>query len=68
MPNFRCYFMDASGHIILPADIDAEDLETAKHRAFDIMCSEETVRSSSIGGMEIWQDKIRVYPEGATAL
>ena len=68
MPSFRCYFMDAKGHIILPADIDAEDLESAKHRAFDIMCSEEMVRSSSIRGMEIWQGKVRVYPEGATAL
>jgi hypothetical protein len=67
MPNFRCYFVDGRGHVIFPVDIDAEDLEAAKHHAFDIICAEDMVRSSAVHGLEIWQDDIRLYPAGAYA-
>lgn len=64
MPSFRCYFIDILGRVVFPADIEAEDLEAAKHRAFDILCAEDTVRSSDVLGIEIWQDRTRVYPDG----
>jgi hypothetical protein len=67
MPSFRCYFTDSRGHIIFPADIDAEDLDAVKHRAFEILCAESSVRSSAVHGLEIWQGKIRLYPDDAVS-
>jgi hypothetical protein len=67
MPSFRCYFIDGRGHIVFPADIDAEDLDAAKHRAFDILSAEGSVRSSVVHGLEIWQGKMRLYPDDAVA-
>jgi hypothetical protein len=67
MPSFRCYFIDRRGHVIFPADIDAEDLDAAKLRAFDVLCAERTVRSSAVNGLEIWQGKVRLYPDSTVA-
>jgi hypothetical protein len=67
MPSFRCCFIDRHGHIIFRADIDAEDLDAAKHRAFDVLCAEGSVRSSAVHGLEIWQDKMRLYPDSTVA-
>jgi hypothetical protein len=67
MANFRCYFIDGNGQVIFPADIDADDLDAAKHFAFDILCAEDTVRSSVVHGLEIWQGRTRLYPESTAA-
>ena len=37
MPFFRCVFVDESGHTVFPADITADNLETAKRHAFVIL-------------------------------
>ena len=37
MPLFRCVFVDEFGHTVFPADITADNLETAKRHAFVIL-------------------------------
>jgi hypothetical protein len=64
MSNFCCNFIDECSRVVFTASVDAKDLETAKHHAFDILCAEERVRSSSVRGLEIWQDDRRLYPDG----
>ena len=34
MPFFRCVFVDEFGHTVFPADITADNLETAKRHAY----------------------------------
>jgi hypothetical protein len=63
MPNFRCYFMDQRSHVVFSADVNAADLNAAKHQAFDVLHAEDMVRSSTVHGLEIWQGKTRLYPE-----
>jgi hypothetical protein len=64
MSNFRCNFIDECSRVIFTASVDAEDLEAAKHNAFDILYAEDRVRSSSVRGLEIWLGDRRLYPGG----
>jgi hypothetical protein len=65
MSVFRCNFIEECGRVIFTAFVSANDLEAAKHQAFDILCAKEMERSSSVSGLEIWQGDRRLYPDGA---
>jgi hypothetical protein len=54
--------MGESDQVVFQADVDANDLETAKHAAFNILCAEPAQRLFQVRGLEIWQSGRRLYP------
>lgn len=59
MPFFRCVFVDEFGHTVFPADITADNLETAKRHAFVILENPASVPDSR--SIEIWQGGAMVF-------
>ncbi len=72
MRDYCCYFLDARGHSLFPADISAEGLEAAKLHCFAILeeghrrsrCRRERSRSGK--GMSCYSDRRRVNAIGDT--
>jgi hypothetical protein len=62
MQNFHCRFMGESSHVVFQAYLDAEDLEGAKHGAFNILCTAPAQHLSRVRGLEIWLGDRRLYP------
>ncbi len=62
MPSFHCRFMSESSQVVFDTDIDAKDLDAAKHAAFNVLCAEPVQRLSLVHGLEIWQGNHRLYP------
>ena len=59
MPFFRRVFVDEFDHTIFPADITADNLETAKRHAFVILENPASVPDSR--SVEIWQGGAMVF-------
>jgi hypothetical protein len=62
--HFRCYFLDAGGHIVLPADVEADDIETAKQLAFDIFQKNLPTARVRLKGLEVWEQSVCVFRSG----
>ena len=54
MAFFRCVFVDKSGHTVFPADITADNLETAKRHAFVILENPALDARPPLQSIEIW--------------
>jgi hypothetical protein len=62
MQGFDCCFIDKSGRVVFRAYVDAEDLEAAKHAAFNILYAAPAPSSCQVRGLEIWKGDCRLYP------
>jgi hypothetical protein len=62
MQSFHCRFIGESSHVVFRANVDAKDLEAAKHAAFNVLCVAPAQRLSRVRGLEIWQGDRRLYP------
>jgi hypothetical protein len=49
MPFFRCVFVDEFGHTVFPADITADNLETAKRHALSYLKTPHRMPDSRFG-------------------
>lgn len=58
MPDFRAYMLDKDGQIFAREEIAADDLESAKRRAFQILQS----KGDRAFGIEIWSGISRLFP------
>jgi hypothetical protein len=65
MPSFRCNMLDDHGHVLFPADIVAESLAAAIHRASQIrqMSNQSDTPSRRVYAFEVWSDRGREFPE-----
>jgi hypothetical protein len=54
--------MGETSHVVFQAFVDAEDLEAAKHAAFDILCAAPAQPLARVRSLEIWQSDRRLYP------
>ena len=61
MPFFRCVFVDEFGHTVFPADITADNLETAKRHAFVILENPASDARQPLQSIEIWQGGAMVF-------
>jgi hypothetical protein len=61
MQDFRCYFLDNHDHILVPAEISAEDVEAAKRHAFGIVREQPQKHSTMPASIEIWQGTIQLF-------
>ena len=59
MPDFRAYMLDKDGRIFAREEIAADDLEAAKHEAFQILQSKE----GRAFGIEIWSGICCLFPK-----
>ena len=68
MAEFRCFFMDERGHILFPAELTADDLETAKRHAFSILEARTDSATPEfdefrlpIASLEIWAGDVMLF-------
>jgi len=62
MPDFCCHMLDERGHILFPADIIAESLETAIQHASDILHMSNQSSSRRVYSFEVWSGTSRLFP------
>lgn len=67
MPVFRCRFLDRRGQTIFTAIATADDLEGAKHDAFDALCGKELSLIMNVHGVEIYKGEQCIYPRRTQA-
>ena len=66
MPDYRCNMLDQRGDVLFPADVVAEDLETALRHAFDVLrqSNQGTPSSKRVYALEVWAGTRQVVHSG----
>jgi hypothetical protein len=68
--QFRCNMLDQRGDVLFPADVIADDLETALRRAFDVLRTSNQIASLSkqVYALEVWADTRKLFTRELGAL
>jgi hypothetical protein len=62
MSIFRCRFVDREGQTVFTTISNADDLNSAKHNAFDTLCGKDLSLVMKVHGVEIYKEEQCVYP------
>lgn len=66
MPAFRCYALDADGHIIAREDVTSDDLVEAIAEGWRFVASRPVMHEDAIG-LEVWQESRKLFPAAQAA-
>jgi hypothetical protein len=63
MADYRCNMLDEHGDVLFPADVVAENLETALRHAFDVLNRTNKLSSTSrrVYALEVWSGISRLF-------
>jgi hypothetical protein len=70
MPDYRCNMLDRRGDVLFPADVVADDLESALRHAFTVLRNTNQGASSSrrVYALEVWAGTDKLFTRELGAL
>jgi hypothetical protein len=69
MPEYRCNMLDQRGAVLFPANVVADDLESALRHAFDVLrTNKPSSPSKQVYALEVWAGTDKLFRRELGAL
>jgi hypothetical protein len=69
MPQYRCNMLDQRGDVLFPANVVADDLESALRHAFDVLrTNKPSSPSKQVYALEVWAGTDKLFRRELGAL